>query len=135
LNQIKSNNETEIETLKKSVVSENGTPVDFQAIVTDYDEIKETSDELTAKNQTLQEEVNRLYNLTEKTPSFQIYWHLRDVYPAWASIKQIANLIGMPSVRIIKELKNYYERGLVELDGDKARYQAVIKKPEEKKSK
>ncbi|MHA2407159.1 MAG: hypothetical protein ACXACA_02155, partial [Candidatus Ranarchaeia archaeon] len=64
----------EIEQINRSIKTEDGQPVNITSILTEFDDTKALNDSLSERNAHLQEEVNRLYNLTEREPTFRIYW-------------------------------------------------------------
>lgn len=74
-----------------------------------------------------EEELNRIYNLTEDDPTYQPYYVLRDEAPNWVSIKQISDLTGIPIVKVRKILEKFERRGLIEVKNDHARCLMVIR--------
>lgn len=74
-----------------------------------------------------EEEINRLYNLTEDDPRYQPYYVLRDEAPSWVSFSYISNLTGIPTSKVKKILKEFELRGLVEIKGEQARCLQLIR--------
>ncbi|MCD6515460.1 MAG: hypothetical protein J7L07_11090 [Candidatus Odinarchaeota archaeon] len=74
-----------------------------------------------------EEELNRLYNLTEDDPTYQPYYVLRDEAPNWVSIRNISDLTGIPISKVKKILENFERRGLIEIKNDQARCLMVIR--------
>ena len=74
-----------------------------------------------------EEEINRLYNLTEDDPRYQPYYVLRDEAPSWVSFSYISNLTGIPTSKVKKILKEFELRGLVEVKGEQARCLQLIR--------
>jgi len=75
-----------------------------------------------------EEEINRLYNLTEQDPKYQAYHVLRDLAPNWVEISHVARSLGLPSQRIRRFLEEFAESGLVEVKGTKARAIQLIRR-------
>jgi hypothetical protein len=69
----------------------------------------------------LREEINRLYNLTEREPRFQAFWVLRDAYPSWVQVVKIARTLNTDPMQVHDDLKIFEEIGLVEIKGGDAR--------------
>jgi len=108
---------------------------DTARLIKENQELKEKNRELTAKVQRLiqslrarEEEINRLYNLTEDDPRYQPYYVLRDEAPNWVSYVHISNLTGIPISRVKKILKEFEMRGLVEMRENEARCLQMIRR-------
>jgi len=81
-----------------------------------------------------EEEINRLYNLTEDDPRYQPYYVLRDEAPSWVSFSYISNLTGIPTSKVKKILKEFELRGLVEIKGEQARCLQLIRDTKTRRS-
>jgi hypothetical protein len=95
------------------------------------EKIKVLSMQLSAR----EEELNRLYNLTESDPKYQAYHVLRDLSPNWVDMSHVGHSLGMPTVRVKRLLEEFEAAGLVEIDGEKARTLQLIRKADTTKTK
>jgi outer membrane murein-binding lipoprotein Lpp len=85
---------------------------------------RETTDPDDEKNKeiaSLREEVNRLYNLTEREPRFQPFWILRDAYPSSVQIMKIARMLNAAPAEVLENLKIFEQLGLAEIEKGEAR--------------
>ncbi|MHA1593157.1 MAG: hypothetical protein ACTSXJ_02515 [Candidatus Baldrarchaeia archaeon] len=69
----------------------------------------------------LQTELNKLYNLTEEDPKYQVYWMLRDFRPSWVRVEYISKTLGIPLDAVRSYLLIFARKGLVEVRGNEAR--------------
>ncbi|GAG81102.1 unnamed protein product, partial [marine sediment metagenome] len=76
---------------------------------------------------TREEEVNRLYNLTESDPKYRIYYIVRDAAPEWIAFEDIYKYTSLPSKQVNKQLEQFYLRGLIQLEDKRARAHLVIR--------
>jgi hypothetical protein len=83
---------------------------------------------LTSQVHAREEELNRLYNLTESDPKYQAYHVLRDLAPNWVDMAHIGRSLGMPAVRAKRLLEEFAANGLIEIDGNRARALQLIRK-------
>ena len=95
---------------------------------TPIDELQEKLEMLASQLRAREEELNRLYNLTEGDPKYQAYHVLRDLSPNWVDITQVGRSLGIPAVRAKRLLKEFVAIGLVEIDGKRARTLQPIRK-------
>lgn len=112
------------------------------AVAGDDAKTRATSPELQEKIQILsaqlsarEEELNRLYNLTESDPKYQAYHVLRDLSPNWVDMSHVGHSLGMPTVRVKRLLEEFQAVGLVEIEGEKARTLQLIRKADTTKTK
>lgn len=75
----------------------------------------------------LREEINRLYNLTEREPRFQAFWVLRDAYPNFIQITKIAQTLSSTPINVHENLKVFESIGLVEVKGGEARALKLVR--------
>jgi hypothetical protein len=75
----------------------------------------------------LREEVNRLYNLTEREPRFQAFWILRDAYPSSVHITKIARTLNAMSSEVLENLKIFERLGLIEIKEGEARATKLVR--------
>jgi hypothetical protein len=75
----------------------------------------------------LREEVNRLYNLTEREPRFQAFWVLRDAYPSSLHITKIARTLNATPSEVLENLKIFERLGLIEIREGEARATKLIR--------
>jgi hypothetical protein len=105
---------------------------EHQALLTDLQERVEV---LKTKLQAREEELNRLYNLTETDPKYQAYHVLRDLAPNWVDIAHVGRSLGMPAVRAKRLLEEFEANGLIEIDGLRARALQLIRKADTTRTK
>ena len=98
-------------------------------------ELQERVQALTTKLQAREEELNRLYNLTEGDPKYQAYHVLRDLAPNWVDIAHVGRSLGMPAVRARRLLEEFETNGLIEIDGQRARALQIIRKADTTRTK
>ena len=98
-------------------------------------ELQEKAENLTVQLQAREEELNRLYNLTENDPKYQAYHVVRDLAPNWVDIKHVGRSLGMPAVRAKRLLEEFEANGLVEIDGDRVRALQLIRKADTTRTK
>jgi hypothetical protein len=98
-------------------------------------ELQEKIQILSAQLSAREEELNRLYNLTESDPKYQAYHVLRDLSPNWVDMSHVGHSLGMPTVRAKRLLEEFQAVGLVEIEGDKARTLQLIRKADTTKTK
>jgi hypothetical protein len=90
----------------------------------------ETNDEYEDKDMqiaSLREEVNRLYNLTEREPRFQPFWILRDAHPNSVAITKIARTLNAAPTDVLENLRIFERLGLIEIKGGEARATKLIR--------
>jgi hypothetical protein len=75
----------------------------------------------------LREEVNRLYNLTEREPRFQAFWVLRDAYPSSLHITKMARTLNATPSEVLENLKIFERLGLIEIKEGEARATKLIR--------
>lgn len=75
----------------------------------------------------LREEVNRLYNLTEREPRFQPFWILRDAYPDSVHITKIARTLNAAPTEVLENLKVFESLGLIEIRNGEARATKLVR--------
>ncbi|MHA1861150.1 MAG: hypothetical protein ACTSVM_02490 [Candidatus Ranarchaeia archaeon] len=75
-----------------------------------------------------EEELNRLYNLTETDLKYRCYYIVRDEAPNWVSFSDIYRFVNLPSSEVQRHLKAFAMRGLVEIKGNKVRAKHVIRR-------
>jgi hypothetical protein len=75
----------------------------------------------------LREEINRLYNLTEREPRFQAFWILRDAYPSSVHITKIARTLNATSSEVLGNLKIFERLGLIEIKEGEARATKLVR--------
>lgn len=75
----------------------------------------------------LREEINRLYNLTEREPRFQPFWILRDAYPSWLQITKMARTLNETPSNVHENLKTFEQLGLVEIKEGEARATKLVR--------
>jgi hypothetical protein len=75
----------------------------------------------------LREEVNRLYNLTEREPRFQPFWILRDAYPSSIHVTKIARTLNATPNEVLENLKIFERIGLIEIKEGEARATKLIR--------
>lgn len=85
------------------------------------------SDEKDREIASLREEINRLYNLTEREPRFQPFWILRDAYPSWLQITKIARTLGATPSDLHEKLRTFENLGLVEIREGEARATKLVR--------
>lgn len=109
--------------------------IDVVKVIDENKKLKMEIQELNNKIQKLyrslqakEEEINRLYNLTEDDPKYQAYYVLRDEAPNWVSYVHISNLTGIPISTVKKILKDFEMRGLIETRDKEARCLMVIRR-------
>jgi DNA-binding IclR family transcriptional regulator len=90
---------------------------------------------LSAQLSAREEELNRLYNLTESDPKYQAYHVLRDLSPNWVEMSHVGHGLGLPTARVKRLLEEFQAAGLVEIEGEKARTLQLIRKADTTKSK
>ena len=78
--------------------------------------------------QSREEELNRLYNLTESDMKYRCYYIVRDEAPHWVNFSDIYRFINLPPGEVQKNLKDFSMRGLVEIQDKNARAKLVIRK-------
>lgn len=98
-------------------------------------ELQERIQILSAQLSAREEELNRLYNLTESDPKYQAYHVLRDLSPNWVDMSHVGHSLGMPTVRVKRLLEDFQAAGLVEIEGEKARTLQLIRKADTTKTK
>jgi hypothetical protein len=86
-----------------------------------------SSDEKDREIASLREEVNRLYNLTEREPRFQAFWILRDAYPSSLHITKIARTLNATPSEVLENLKIFERIGLIEIKEGEARATKLIR--------
>jgi hypothetical protein len=87
----------------------------------------EANDDKDKEIASLREEVNRLYNLTEREPRFQAFWILRDAYPNSLHITKIARTLSATSGEVLENLKIFESLGLVEIKEGEARATKLVR--------
>ncbi len=75
----------------------------------------------------LREEINRLYNLTEREPRFQAFWILRDAYPSSLHITKVARTLNATPGEVLENLKIFQRLGLIEIKEGEARATKLIR--------
>jgi len=85
----------------------------------DYEKDKEIA--------SLREEVNRLYNLTEREPRFQPFWILRDAYPDSVHVTKIARTLNATPTEVLENLKVFESLGLIEIRNGEARATKLVR--------
>jgi hypothetical protein len=75
----------------------------------------------------LREEVNRLYNLTEREPRFQPFWILRDAHPDSVPITKIARTLNATPSEVLEDLKIFERLGLIEIKEGEARATKLVR--------
>jgi hypothetical protein len=94
---------------------------------TPLDANKQTLDEKDKEIASLREEINRLYNLTEREPRFQAFWVLRDAYPNWVQIVKIARTLNADPTQVHEDLRIFEEIGVVEIKAGDARAVKLVR--------
>ena len=74
-----------------------------------------------------EEELNRLYNLTESDLKYRVYYVVRDEAPNWVDFTDIYRFVALPASDIRKHLKDFQMRGLIEIKDARARANLVIR--------
>ena len=74
-----------------------------------------------------EEELNRLYNLTESDLKYRVYYVVRDEAPNWVDFTDIYRFVSLPASDIRKHLKDFQMRGLIEIKDAKVRANLVIR--------
>jgi hypothetical protein len=98
-------------------------------------ELQERIQILSAQLSAREEELNRLYNLTESDPKYQAYHVLRDLSPNWVDMSHVGHSLGMPTARVKRLLEQFQAAGLVDIEGEKARTLQLIRKADTTKTK
>ena len=75
----------------------------------------------------LREEVNRLYNLTEREPRFQPFWILRDAHPESVPITKMARTLNLTPGQVLESLRIFEQLGLVEIKEGEARATKLVR--------
>jgi hypothetical protein len=96
-------------------------------IQTELEATKTRLSDYTSKMRTREEEVNRLYNLTESDPKYRIYYIVRDAAPEWIAYEDIYKYTPLPSKQVNKQLELFHLRGLIQLENKRARAHLVIR--------
>lgn len=112
------------------------------------DTIDEMSDELasvrgTAKSrkseiESLEEQLQELrarwemlYQVAEEEPDFKAYFLIADKEHTWLPLTHLSKALGIPTVRLRRDLQRFVDVGLVELEGDKVRPRKLSEVSEE----
>jgi hypothetical protein len=90
-------------------------------------ETSEPDDEKDKEIASLREEINRLYNLTEREPRFQPFWILRDAYPNSVQITKIARMLNAAPGEVLENLRIFEQLGLAEIKEGEARATRLVR--------
>jgi predicted Rossmann fold nucleotide-binding protein DprA/Smf involved in DNA uptake len=90
-------------------------------------EAREPNDDKDNEITSLREEVNRLYNLTEREPRFQPFWILRDAYPDSVHITKMARQLNVTPSEVLENLKIFERLGLIEIKEGEARTTKLVR--------
>ena len=85
---------------------------------------------LEALLRTHEEEVNRLYNLTETEPKYRIYYIIRDAAPNWVPFEEIYRYSTLKPTLVRQYLEEFEERNLISLKNKQAKAVHVIRRTE-----
>ncbi len=119
--------EAQLAKIKESAGASVDVTARIESLRKDLTECRKKLNYYVKRVQMQEEELNRIYNLTEDDPTYQPYYVLRDEAPNWVSIKQISDLTGIPIVKVKKILEKFERRGLIEVKNDQARCLMVIR--------
>jgi len=75
-----------------------------------------------------EEEVNRLYNLTESDTKYRIYYIIRDAAPNWVPFDEIYRFSPLKPTLIRQYLEEFAERNLIALKNKQAKAVHVIRR-------
>jgi chemotaxis protein histidine kinase CheA len=100
-----------------------------------FTELHQEVESLKTQLQVREEELNRLYNLTESDPKYQAYHVIRDLAPNWVDVAHVGRSLGIPAVRAKRLLEEFEANGLVEIDGKRARALQLIRKADTTRTK
>ena len=127
----KENEKLKIENLRlKTAENLNSAKIlqDFELIQEELSKTKELLENRTKIARDREEEVNRLYNLTESDPKFRIYYIVRDASPEWINFEDIYRYTSLPASKVRKHLETFRLRGLLDIEGNRARVRNMIRR-------
>ena len=75
-----------------------------------------------------EEEINRLYNLTETDTKYRIYYIIRDAAPNWVPFDEIYRFSSLKPTLIREYLEEFAERNLIVLKNKQAKAVHVIRR-------
>lgn len=125
---------------------------DLQGLREDNAALKETIDELsdelasargTAKSrkseiESLEKQLRELrarwemlYQVAEEEPDFKAYFLIADKEHTWLPLTHLSKALGIPTVRLRRDLQRFVDVGLIELEGDKVRPRKLSEVAEE----
>ncbi|MBS3796002.1 MAG: hypothetical protein KGY80_13945, partial [Candidatus Thorarchaeota archaeon] len=125
---------------------------DLQGLREDNAALKETIDELsdelasargTAKSrkseiESLEKQLRELrarwemlYQVAEEEPDFKAYFLIADKEHTWLPLTHLSKALGIPTVRLRRDLQRFVDVGLIELEGDKIRPRKLSEVAEE----
>lgn len=62
-----------------------------------------------------------LYQVAEEEPDFKAYFLIADKEHTWLPLTHLSKALGIPTVRLRRDLQRFVDVGLIELEGDKVR--------------